>query len=139
MPAAPVKLAGEDAGMMVVRRPAPTRPVGPAGWPEVGYSTTPAVHNTLGILSFIFGVAGMLSVGGMCMPPCVCVVLPMNGLMDLTAVVLGIVALSQIHADPMKYAGRGFAVAGVVMGSAMIFLFGIGVLAGALFAGSVRP
>ena len=57
----------------------------------------------------------------------------MNGLINLTAVVLGILALSQIRADPTRYTSRGFAVSGLVMGSVMLLLYVIGIPLGALF------
>ena len=43
---------------------------------------------------------------GMCIPFCVCFALPVNGLINLTAVVLGILALSQIRGSDALHEPR---------------------------------
>jgi hypothetical protein len=129
-PATPLPQA--PSPLSAPQRPEPIPFQRPSALPEITY-TPPPVHNTLGILSFIFGIAGMTSAVGMCIPFCVCFALPVNGLVNLTAVVLGILALSQIRADPARYTSRGFAVSGLVMGSVMLLLYLIGIPLGALF------
>ena len=93
-----------DAGMMVARPAAPERPAAPVGVPEIPYSSMPRVQNTLGIMSFIFGIAGTVSVFGMCFAVCACIILPVNVLINLTAVVLGIFGGN--GADPGRSGGR---------------------------------
>jgi hypothetical protein len=44
------------------------------------------------------------------------------------AIVLGIIALSQIKNDPKKYSGKGMAIAGVVIGGLYFLLMGLIIL-----------
>jgi hypothetical protein len=55
------------------------------------------------------------------------------------AVVLGIIALVQIKNDPMKYSGKGMAIAGIVTGglyfvvlAVIVLLYGAAFLSGAI-------
>lgn len=50
-----------------------------------------------------------------------------NLLFGALAVYLGIKALTKIRKNPDKYGGKGFAIAGIILGALPIFLYIIGV------------
>ncbi|MHB8872774.1 MAG: DUF4190 domain-containing protein [Myxococcaceae bacterium] len=89
----------------------PVAPVQPSWAPPSPSYGTPAqmggvqVTNTLAIISLIAGIV--------C---CIPVVSP------LTAIITGVIAISQINADPVTQKGKGLAVAGIVLGSMSVVL-----------------
>lgn len=76
--------------------------------------------NIPGMISFITGLVGMISLFMFCVPICGC---PIGGVMSLAAIVLGGLALQQIKANPVLYTGRGFAVAGLTMGIIVLLVY----------------
>ena len=95
----------------------PVTPVsGSAGMP-VSYAPVQAQStNAPGLLSFI---AGLLGIAVNCIPWCGCAI---GGLLSITAIILGVIGLQQIKANPERYTGRGLAVAGLALGIAVILL-----------------
>ncbi|HKG48010.1 MAG TPA: DUF4190 domain-containing protein [Pyrinomonadaceae bacterium] len=77
------------------------------------YPSTTQPNQSLALASLITAVAGFLLAG--CMGPIPAIV----------AVVLGLVALSQIKKSPEKYTGKPFATAGVIIGAIIIAFYAI--------------
>jgi hypothetical protein len=75
----------------------------------------PAQQNVPGIISFIAGLLGLV------LMPC-CITIPLSGLLGIAAIVLGIVALTQMRADPARYLSRGYAISGVTLGGVTLLL-----------------
>jgi hypothetical protein len=91
---------------------------------QVAYAAAPR-HNVPGLLSFILSMVGMVSACGLCIPPLACV----SVLLSLAAVVLGCIALWQMHVEPATYSGRGLAVAGTTVGGILILVYVLVMLA----------
>ena len=86
-------------------------PPAPAMYPR---RTTP--NQNLAIASMVVGIAGVLVAG--CFGP----------LPGMVALVLGIVALTQIKKSPDKYGGKPFAVAGVIIGALTVAFYALLIL-----------
>jgi len=103
-------------------------PMSPGAWSPptlpVVYPRTQAPNQQLAMASMIVGLAGIFL--SWCFGP----------VPGVVALVLGLVALSQIKKSPEKYGGRGMAITGIVIGAltiAFYILLVIGwILAGAL-------
>jgi hypothetical protein len=81
-----------------------------AGAPRPGYAP-PAANNQLAVWSLVCGCIGLA-----CCP-----------VTSIAALILGIVALSQINSNPQE--GRGLAIAGIVLGCiGLVTGFGLGLL-----------
>jgi uncharacterized protein DUF4190 len=100
-------------------------PLSPDVWqappPPATYPRTGQRSEALALASMITGIVGLLLIG--CFGP----------FPGIVALVLGLVALSQIKKSPEKYGGKGFATAGVVIGAVsvafyvlLLFLFILG-------------
>jgi len=91
----------------------------PAIWqqnlPEAQYSAFPtrvAPNQTLALISVILGVSSV-TVGWCCY----------SGIgLAPAAIVVGIIALSQIKKDPERYTGRGLGLAGIITGAIYLFI-----------------
>ncbi|MDM7923141.1 MAG: DUF4190 domain-containing protein [Pyrinomonadaceae bacterium] len=70
-------------------------------------------NQTLALLSLIFGIASLV-VGWCC---------SLGLLLSPAAVIMGIIAMSQIKRNPDQYTGRGLAIAGIVTGSVFLALY----------------
>ena len=93
------------------------------------YPTNVSPNQTLAIVSLGLGV-GSITIGWCC---------SLGLLLSPAAVVTGIIALIQIKKNPLTNGGRGFAIAGIVVGSVFlalyilfILLYGIGLFLGGL-------
>ena len=93
-------------------------PMSPGPWqpppPPSPYTSTKQPNQSLALASMITAIAGLLLAG--CFGPIPAVI----------AIVLGLIALSQIKKSPEKYGGKPFATAGVIIGGVIIafyFLF----------------
>lgn len=87
--------------------------VTPPGHSPVQYANYTSPNQVLGILSLVLG-AMSITVGWCCYT---------GMLLGPAAMILGIIALIQQKSDPTRYGGRGFAIAGVVLGA--LYLVGI--------------
>ena len=103
--------------------------VTPPGHSPVQFANYTTPNQTLGIISTIVGAAS-ITVGWCCY---------MGVLLGPAAIITGIVALVQNKNDPMRYGGKGFAIAGIVMGALylvllilFILLYGLAAIGGAL-------
>ncbi|MBK9156209.1 MAG: DUF4190 domain-containing protein [Chloracidobacterium sp.] len=99
--------------------PWPSSSQPPAVWqqtqPEPQYAPFPtrvAPNQTLALVSMILGVSSV-TVGWCCY----------TGIgLAPAAIVVGIIALSQIKKDPERYTGRGLALAGIISGAVYLFI-----------------
>jgi Domain of unknown function (DUF4190) len=104
-------------------------PMSPGVWtpppaPAV-YPRTPGPSQGLATASMIVGLAGILL--SWCFGP----------VPGIVALVLGLVALSQIKKSPEKYTGKGMAIAGVVIG-AVTLAFYVLLVIGWILMGALR-
>ena len=76
----------------------------------------PPRQNAAGVVSFITGLVSFGALFGTCVPPILCVALPMGFICSLIAVSGGIVAIFQIRAEPGVYTGMAFPIMGLVFG-----------------------
>ena len=88
--------------------PGPWTPPGP---PTPTYFPRPQPTQNLALASMITGIVGLLLAG--CFGP----------IPGLVALVLGLVALSQIKKSPEKYGGKPFATAGVIIGGITVMFY----------------
>ena len=91
-----------------------------AAWkppPPPAYPISNQQQQTVAILALVFGIAG-ITFGWICGGP----------ILGLLAVILGLVALSQIKRDSTKYGGRPMAVGGIVTGG-LVLLINLALLA----------
>lgn len=90
-------------------------PMSPGAWqpppPPSPYQSTTQPSQALALASMLTGIAGFVLAG--CFGPIPAIV----------AVVLGLVALSQIKKSPEKYTGKPFAIAGVIIGAIIIAFY----------------
>ena len=90
-------------------------PMSPGVWqpPPPPYSPTfnKQLSQGLAMASMITGIVGL--VAGGCLGP----------LPGIAALIMGLVALSQIKREPDKYGGKPFAIAGVVIGSVSLVFY----------------
>ena len=84
-------------------------PPPPAPLPNIGNKT--GKNQSLALASMITAIAGFLLAG--CFGPIPAIV----------AIVLGLVALSQIKKSPEKYSGKPFATAGVIIGGIIVAFY----------------
>ena len=78
-------------------------------------------RNGLARTSLVMGIiAPCLSIFG-CAPICVCIFWPLGGLVGLAAIILGIMALLQIKANPALL-GRNEAIVGICLGALPIVI-----------------
>lgn len=89
-------------------RPGPWTPPAP---PTPTYFPRPQPTQNLALASLITGILGLLLAG--CFGP----------IPGIVALVLGLVALSQIKKSPEKYGGKPFATAGVVIGGITVMFY----------------
>lgn len=92
--------------------PAPWQPTQPV--PQFSaYPTSVVPNQTLALVSMILGVSSV-TVGWCCY----------TGIgLAPAAIVVGIIALSQIKKDPERYTGRGLALAGIISGAVYLFIY----------------
>lgn len=97
--------------------------------PFVQYPMSVSPNQTLAIVSLGLGV-GSMTIGWCC---------SMGLLLSPAAMITGFIALSQIKKNPQTNGGRGFAIAGIVVGSVflalyilIIMLYGIGLFLGGI-------
>lgn len=90
-------------------------PMSPGAWqpppPPLTYTRTPGPSQNLAMASMIVGLSGVLL--SWCFGP----------VPGIVALVLGLVALSQIKKSPEKYTGKGMAIAGIVIGAVNIAFY----------------
>ena len=90
-------------------------PMNPGVWqappPPLAYPPSTGPSQGLAVASMIVGLAGILL--SWCFGP----------VPGIVALVLGLVALSQIKKSPDKFTGRGYALAGVIIGSLTIAFY----------------
>ena len=90
-------------------------PMSPGPWqppaPPSPYIGKTQKNQSLALASMITAIAGFLLAG--CFGP----------IPALVAIVLGLVALSQIKKSPEKYGGKPFAMAGVIIGAIIVALY----------------
>ncbi len=90
-------------------------PMSPGAWqpppPPAVYPRTPGPSQNLAMASMIVGLSGVLL--SWCFGP----------VPGIVALVLGLVALSQIKKSPEKYTGKGMAIAGIVIGAVNIAFY----------------
>ncbi len=90
-------------------------PMSPGVWqaprPPAVYPRTPSPSQNLAMASMIVGLSGILL--SWCFGP----------VPGIVALVLGLVALSQIKKSPEKYTGKGMAIAGIVIGAVNIAFY----------------
>jgi hypothetical protein len=90
-------------------------PMNPGVWqppaPPAMYPRKTAPSQNIALASMITGIAGVLMAS--CFGP----------VPGIAALVLGLVALSQIKKSPEKYSGKGMAIAGIVIGSLTIVFY----------------
>ena len=91
-------------------------PMSPGAWspPPAPYSPPLINKQTsqgLAIASMITAIAGLVAAG--CLGP----------IPGIAALIMGLIALSQIKKEPDKYGGRPFALAGVIIGSVTIAFY----------------
>lgn len=100
----------------------------PGGWQQPspapqgmtpGLGQTRAQAHPLAIISLIAGVLS-ITLGLICGGP----------IFGITAIALGLVALTQIKGNPGKYSGKGFAIAGVIIGALWALIFVLMMLLG---------
>jgi uncharacterized protein DUF4190 len=89
-------------------KPGPWQPPSP---PPLPYVPGTKRSEGLAIASMVTGIAGFLLAG--CLGP----------LPGIAALVLGLIALSQIKKSPEKYGGKPYATAGVIIGSISILFY----------------
>ena len=102
-------------------------PMSPGAWQPPPPPYSPAINKQasqgLAMASMIVAIVGVVSAG--CFGP----------LPGIAALIMGLVALSQIKREPDKYGGKPLAIAGVAIGAVSVafylllllwFLFGIG-------------
>lgn len=108
-------------------------PMTPTGDPgTLGYDSQPPRQNVLGLISLIAGAVGVA--GSLCGIAC-CLGWPLAGILGLTAVVLGAIALMQFKSEPVRYTGRGLAVAGLCLGIGSLVLVVAGVIVRVILLG----
>ena len=123
-PAPPIQPLAEQQAPAPSTEPAATHVdvqwVGPGGPMPAGKTTHPCA-----ILSLVCGIVGLFAATAtrIC-----CCALPML-MLCVGAIVVGIVALGQIKAQPTRYSGRGMAIAGIVLGTIGPILALIGLVA----------
>ena len=94
-------------------------PMSPGPWapppPPAPLPYLPGIKRSegLSLASMITGIAGLLLAG--CFGP----------LPGIVALVLGLIALSQIKRSPEKYSGKPYATAGVILGAISILFYGV--------------
>jgi len=92
-------------------------PMSPGPWqpppPPLPYLPRTQQSQGLALASLITGIAGFLTAG--CLGP----------FPGIVALVLGLVALSQIKKSPEKYGGKPFATAGIIIGAVSILFYGL--------------
>ena len=91
-------------------------PMSPGAWqpPPPPYRPSPTnnqLSQSLAMASMITGIVGLLAGG--CFGP----------LPGIAALIMGLVALSQIKKDPEKFGGKPFAIAGVAIGAVSIAFY----------------
>ena len=96
------------------------QPTPPATYPVYPHKTNP--NQGLALASMLTGIAGVLLAS--CFGP----------VPGIVALVLGLVALSQIKKSPEKYGGKGMAIAGIVIGSLTIVFYVLLIIAWILAA-----
>ena len=99
----------------------------PVNSDPLNYTSDSPKLNVPGLLSMIVGIVALLGMLPSCL--CFCIGGPINGVIALAALVLGGLALVQIRNEPLRYTGRGMAIAGLACGG-LAFLFE---LAGVIF------
>jgi hypothetical protein len=88
--------------------PAAWTPPAPPAYPSAGQQQQ---QTTAALVSLIFGIVAF-TIGWLCLG------IPLG----LVAVVLGLVALSQIRRDPAKYGGKPLAIGGIVTGGIVMLV-----------------
>lgn len=91
--------------------PGPWTPPSPPAMPYLPRTQQPTQN--LALASMITAIAGLLAAG--CLGP----------IPGIVALVLGLVALSQIKKSPEKYGGKPFATAGVIIGAITVVFYGL--------------
>jgi hypothetical protein len=90
-------------------------PMNPGVWqppaPPLAYPRRNSASQALALASMLTGIAGILLAG--CFGP----------VPGVIALVLGLIALSQIKKSPEKYTGKGMAITGVVIGALTIAFY----------------
>jgi hypothetical protein len=90
-------------------------PMSPGPWQAPGppstYPSKTQANQSLAVASLVTAIAGLLLAG--CFGPIPAVI----------AIVLGLVALSQIKKSPEKYTGKPFATAGVIIGGIILAFY----------------
>lgn len=94
--------------------PMPMAPAQPVYAPAVaaGYVVQPGRQQGMAVAALVCGVIALL------IPPA-----------GIAAIILGVIALSQADRDPMRYGGKGMAIAGIVLGI-LFFFFGMSMFGG---------
>ena len=87
--------------------------VTPPGHSPIQYANYSSPNQVLGILSLVLGALS-ITVGWCCYT---------GVLLGPAAIILGVISLIQQKSDPMRYGGRGFGIAGIVLGA--LYLVGI--------------
>ena len=103
-------------------------PMSPAPWqpsaPPAQVLRTPQASQGLALASMIVGASGIVLFG--CFGP----------VPGIVALVLGLIARSQIEKSPDKFTGKPYATAGIIIGAVTLaiyaLIFALGMLAGAL-------
>src|ERR1044072_7492678 len=118
-----VKTQSEQETQWLPRQPAPggwiapdeRPPMSPGAWtpPPAPYSPpfNKQTSQGLAIASMITAIAGVVTAG--CLGP----------LPGIVALIMGLVALSQIKREPDKYGGKPFATAGVIIGAISVAFY----------------
>ncbi len=92
-------------------------PMSPGVWspppPPLAYPRKTTPSQALALASMVTGIAGIMVAG--CFGP----------VPGIVALVLGLVALSQIKKSPDKYSGKPFALAGVIIGALTIAFYAL--------------
>jgi hypothetical protein len=91
-------------------QPYPSYPAYP---PAAPYGYAPKKTEGMAIASLVMGCLGWLSFLGL--------------IMDILAIVFGVIALNRIKANPWL-GGRGMAIAGIILGSFFLFIVGAAVV-----------
>jgi len=90
-------------------KPGPWTPPAPPALPYLSHRSQPS--SNLALASMITGIAGLVLAG--CFGP----------FPGIVALVLGLVALSQIKKSPEKFGGKPFATAGVIIGGITVVFY----------------
>ena len=116
-----VATASEQETQWLPRQPAPggwiapdeRPPMAPGAWqpPPPPYRPPKQPSQGLALGSMVTGIIGLVAAG--CLGP----------VPGIVAVVLGVLALSQIKKSPLEVGGKSFAMAGIIMGAINIAFF----------------